>query len=154
MEEFNPLRREQFGFQRSTGTIDAAFTHNTGLAAEVADNRKIYVTMVDFNMAFDRVGIPELLQRLRNKGLPLELLRIIGSMYHNYEARVKTRKGISTKFPINAGVKLLSCLYIESFLEELDKPHLNNNSKGLRVGEKTVKAILYADDMALVTTDI
>ena len=117
--------------------------------------------MVDFSMAFDRVDILELLQRLRNKGLPLELQRIIGSVYHNCEATVKSRKGISTKIPINTGVQqrdplspLLFCLYIANFLEVLDKPHLNNNSKGLRVGEKMVKATLYADDMALVTTEI
>ena len=115
--EHNPLRPEQFGFQKNTSTIDAAFTLKTGIAAEIADQRKVFVTMVDFSTAFDSIDTTILLERLRNKGLPLKLLKIIANMYHLCQATVKTNEGYSKSLSINKGVKqgdplspLLFCL--------------------------------------------
>ena len=157
LSDFAPLRNEQFGFQANTGTVDAVFVLHSGLAADIDIGISTLVAFIDFSNAFDSVNIFTLLEVLRVRGFPPSLLKLIRNMYSNCSAVVSTAGVSSSPFAISRGVKqgdplspLLFLLYIEKFLFDIDDIAVSRGARGLRVGEKIIRALLYADDLALI----
>ena len=103
----------QYGFQTGFSVDDAIFgilrileqAHNlVGLP--------VYLLLLDWSRAYDRVHIPQMLSALARLGVPQKYIRIIKSLYSNVKFFVEDRFSRSTTENQNAGLRQgdgLSC---------------------------------------------
>ena len=90
--------------------------------------RKIYCTFVDFWKAFDRVPRAQLILRLEEMGVPMELVWGILALYGAVKGPIRTPEGVSELIHSTIGVKqgcplspTLFGLYIDEILAYIEK---------------------------------
>lgn len=153
LARYSPLRKEQFGFQPGTGTMDAAAVLHTAVAFALEKLKAVYCTFVDFTSAFDTISHSRLMEKLRARGVPEHFIGVLSSMYVGNNAAVFANGVCSEPFPVLAGVKqgdplspLLFAIFIDDLVDALEKV----GCRGLQLGYVIIRAILYADDVAIL----
>ena len=149
----------QFGFRKKRGTLEAAFVLRT-----LIDTRRnkvpLFVLFVDFRKAFDTVQRPLLWQVLRNLRLPDVFIRAVEGYYRTVHFRVELPTGLTAPIPAGVGVKqgcplspVLFGVFIESLLGEFLRGDQTPYASPT-LGAGAVPPILYADDLANVSTSV
>ena len=107
---------------------------------------------IDLEKAFDRVNWEILMDVLKQAGVEWKERRLIRNLYMNQRVRVRLGEEVTGKSELGKGVRQGCCLsptLFNIYLEEIVKQGLLNED-GVFVGDRRVKCIRFADDMALL----
>jgi hypothetical protein len=150
----------QFGFRRKRSTGQAAFLLRTLQEQHRQGGQELWVCFVDFKQAYDRVQRQLLWEKLETRGFGSEWLRAVQALYADVPMSVRTSAGLSPSFQATLGLKqgcplspTLFGLYIDDFEAEVLAAAQRGEQLDLPVlGDGVVPPLLYADDMALLST--
>ena len=94
-----------------------------------------------------------LFQKLRDRGIPGYLLRILVFWYENQTMCVRWGKLLSEPFSVSNGVRqggILSPFLFSVYMDDLST-RLNKLNIGCTIGELIINHIMFADDLVLVS---
>ena len=137
----------QFGFVPGRGTTDAIFVVRQLQEKYLAANKRLYMTFVDLEKAFDWVPRKVIWWVLRKLGVEEWIVRLVQGMYANARSRVRVGEGYSEEFEVKVGVhqgSVLSPLLFIIVLEAL--------SREFRSGIPWED--LYADDLVIIAESL
>lgn len=119
-------------------------------------NQYLYAAFLDFSKAFDLVSYDVLWDKLRDAGIPEELIRIFKFWYSHQTNQVRWRGALSDEYGLECGVRqggqtspTLFNLYINQLIVELGRTKV-----GCSVEGTIVNSISYADDMVLLSPSV
>ena len=142
----------QVGFMPHHGSELHVWTLTNAIERRRRERQDSYVLYVDLRKAYDSVDPRALLAVLRQMGLPDKLLFLLRAWSTNRTTSVSVN-GIRTEpFNVTNGVgqgDVLSPLLFNLFIESLQR-YLAIELPGVRIGELTLRALLYADDIAVL----
>ena len=159
--EGNEIRaRGQAGFRKDHRTSDQALVLRTLVEQQRYAGQALYCCFVDFQKAFDCVPRQLLWQKLQARGVTGWFLEAIKALYNDVPVCVRTAQGLSECFPSLMGTKqgcplspTLFGLYIDDLEDMLhEEGHAGQDLHLPSLGGEVVPALLYADDLALVST--
>ena len=147
----------QIGFKKESRTADHTFTLKSVVNKYVVDQKgkKLYACFVDFQKAFDSVWHKGLFRKLENMGINGNFLNLIKDIYRNTKCAVKINDKTTQLFNYSKGVlqgNPLSPILFNLFINELFKAVKNDNSMVTLNGEDYFNALMYADDLILLST--
>lgn len=115
---------------------------------------QLHTAFLDIKAAYDSVDRRILWRRCRNRGLPIDAVEFLKELFDHNSGQVVVGGKRSEAFHIESGVLqgsvLSPCLY-SIFLDDLAY-ELNNLNK-VQVGNALINCTMYADDIALFSTD-
>ena len=132
------------------GTIEAITALKTVCSSKLDLGQALFIGFIDFEKAFDRVHHKKLLEILEKKQIGSKCLRVIRNLYATQTAH--TRQDSATTISITRGVRqgcILSPTVYNIYAEEAFKDFGKN--KGIKIGERTMNRIMYADDIAILS---
>jgi hypothetical protein len=145
----------QSGFRTKRGTLDATFTLNHIIDKHVSTS-PVYVAFIDFKKAYDWVDRQLLWQCLESLGMHGECLSTLKCMYDKVQLQVRLNGALGSAFDSETGVKQgdpLSPLLFGLFIDKIESfLHDKYPTVGVLLLNKIVQVLLYADDLALMTT--
>jgi len=143
----------QFGFKKQSGCCHALFTFKQVSKYFIKKGGKVYCAFLDASKAFDKVLHNGLFVKLAKRDVSARLIRILQNWYGKLCASVQWNGFIGDVFRIECGVRqggilspLLFCVYIDDLVKEL-----RLSGYGTYLGSMFVGAILYADDVCLMS---
>ena len=156
------LSEWQAGFRRNRGCRDNILTLRSIYDEMLEEGRKLYVSFIDYSAAFDSVSHKFIDKALKAAGASPKSRALFRAIYEAASAttRVQGTDGaevLSESFPINRGVvqgDITSPLYFILALELILRTHDTNRHKGIKFGNVMVDTLGYADDAALLDTDV
>ena len=159
------IHSHQFGFQSKLSVDNAVFSILR--AVEFAHNLKnfpIFVLLLDWCKAFDKVNIVRMLRALARLGVPNHMIEVISSLYRDPEFYVQDRFGRSTTAKQRGGLRqgapmsgFLFIAMLTVIMHDAEKDWTKVAEEKDYIARDTVKNILgrdfalYADDTNLVT---
>jgi hypothetical protein len=150
------LRKEQAGFRRGKGTVDQIFILRNILEQANEWNATLYVNFVDFEKAFDSIHRDSLWAIMRQYGIPQKLIRIVRTLYEDFQCSVIDENETTEWFPVRTGVKQGCCMSGFLFLLVIDwvmRRTVEGERTGLRWNLTTMLEDLdFADDIALLSS--
>ena len=132
------------------------------MSTYLAQKKKLFVTFIDYEKAFDKVDHGLLWQKLGQAKITGKILRVIQSLYQKIKARVRVKGELTDVFNCNIGVRQgdnLSPLLFIFFLNDFNNL-IRTESEGIcpnaeRSEELTtflkMYSLLYADDTLLLS---
>ena len=132
------------------------------MSTYLAQKKKLFVTFIDYEKAFDKVDHGLLWQKLGQAKIPRKVLRVIQSLYQKTKARVRVNGELTDVFNCNIGVRHgdnLSPLLFIIFLNDFNNL-IRTDSEGICLnGERSEElttflkmySLLYADDTLLLS---
>ena len=154
--KFITTSRYQFGFKKKSSTSHALFCLKETITYYTERGSNVYCSFLDASKAFDRVVHSGLFTKLLKRQVPFVFLDIIIYWYSALQCRVRWGNCHSAWFDIGAGVRQggvlspdLYCLYIDDLIVLLSGLHV-----GCYIRDVFMAALLYADDMALVSPSL
>jgi hypothetical protein len=151
-EQNKILVEEQGGFRPHRGCPDQLFS-----LVELLKNRGekgTFCCFIDVKKAFDRVFRAE---RIADEGVKGKMWRVLRSIYETVESCVRINGNLTDWFPVDTGVRqgcvlspLLYALFINGLVKEINALNLGIE---IEEGGKQVSALLYADDIVLMSDD-
>ncbi|XP_052261550.1 uncharacterized protein LOC127865671 [Dreissena polymorpha] len=150
------LRQEQAGFRKGKSCIDHIFVPRQILEQSHEWNGSLYLVFVNFEKAFDSLHRDSLWKILRHYGIPQKLVKVIRSLYENFECRVIHNNQLTEPFKVETGVKqgcILSPLRFSMAIDWI----MRRTTEGRRQGKQwTLTSLLddldYADDIGLLAS--
>ena len=150
VEDNQILPDTQNGFRKKRSTIDSIFILNHCVQSALKNGNHLYTCFVDFKAAFDTVNRCKLFRRMRNLNFPEYLVTAIEDIYK------KTTYTIgNTNFCTDMGLRQgcpISPLLFAIYISDIDKVLNNWQSGGVRIGDKKLHCLAYADDIVLMAT--
>ena len=148
------MQDEQQGFRTGRSCVDAIFVIRQLKEKAIEFNRPAYTCFVDFEKAFDRVRLEDVINTLHNRSIPLEIIKTVEDMYSNnyFEVRVGNR----TLGPIQAesGIRQgdsLSPLLFNVIMDEIVKKV--KPMRGYRMDGGEVNILCFANDALLIASN-
>lgn len=150
MDENQPP--EQAGFRTQYSTIDHLHTINQVIEKALEYNQNLYIALIDYSKAFDTVEHNKVLESLRTIGINQKYIRLLGIIYTNSKATVKTeiegetfeiKRGVKQGDPISP--KLFTCVLEQVFR----KTGWNRKGYGISINGRRLTNLRFADDIAL-----
>lgn len=143
---------EQNGFRRGRGGIDNLYILKEVIERSAKLGKKLYLTFLDLERAYDTVNRGKLMTLLKHIGVEERVIEVLKSMYENNRVQF-TLGNISTKWiENNTGVRqgcVISPTLFNIYLEELIW-RIRKADIGVRIGEKKLGCLAYADDVVLM----
>ncbi len=146
----------QFGYKKATGCSNAIFLLRRVIQHFNDKSSNVYIASLDASKAFDRVNHYKLFSKLIKQGFPKQFISIIVNWYSRLNIRVKWVNSLSTTLHVLSGVRqggvlsgLLFNLYVNDILTTLREKDL-----GCHLGNMFVGAIMYADDLILLSASV
>ena len=152
LKQKNLINAEQAGFQEDRSTLENLFVLDQCFEKANKLKQPIYVAFLDISKAFDKAWRNGLLRKLANNGVTGKLLRLIGEFYTETKSMARLQEGISREFETTAGVmqgSMLSPTLFNLLLNEIVETM--NDCNGFKIEGITVKMLLYADDIVLIS---
>jgi len=156
-ENNNIVSDAQFGFKKSSSTVDAIFVLNAVIQKILTEKGRLYCAFVDLKKAFDSVYLNGLWLKLFRMGVNAKMLRIIRDMYNKVKSCVKGCNSFSEFFDCAIGLKqgeVISPILFSLFLEDLELFMSDNCECGLTIDDMTFILLLFADDMVILGNSI
>ena len=152
ISDFLLTNENQFGFKKRLGTDSCIY-----VLKEVVDryrclNGTVFMCFLDASKAFDRVNHLKLFMKLKKRGVPLFIVRILSYWYSNQTMCVRWGGTISDKFCVSNGVRqgsVLSPFLFNVYMDGLSCS-LNTYPTGCYIGDSLVNHLMYADDLVLI----
>ena len=114
--------------------------------------KKTLITcFIDFKKAFDSVWRDALMLKLINYGIGGNFFLTVEDMYRNGYALIKTKGLLSEAVPSEVGVRqgdILSPNLFNLFINDLPEC-LSDSADCPQLGNRSVKCLLYADDLVI-----
>ena len=101
----NTNGEQQAGFRKDYSTVDHIFTLLAIVQKQLSLNRKLYVTFIDFQKAFDSISRKLLWPTLQKQGIHGKLFRCVKSIYDVVKARVRDGASLTESIHCLRGVK-------------------------------------------------
>src|ERR1700733_8676094 len=152
-EADNCLGEDQFGFRRGRGTRNAVASLRVLAERSIQHDQDIYICFVDYEKAFDRVDWRKLMGALRRIGVDWRDRRLIRNLYLGQKMRIRIEGELSEPGKIGRGVRQgcpLSPILFNIYIEEIVREALEEVNEGIKVGERQIKALIFADDQAML----
>ena len=162
----------QCGFRKNRGTVDMIFASKQVQEKCREQNKDLYILFVDLTKAFDTISRPGLWNILPRIGIPPKMVRMIRSFHDGMKARL-VNGDESNEFPVTNGVKqgcvlaptlfsfIFSMMLLSAFKESDPGIEITYRTDGgiyktqrlksiTKISKALVRALLYADDCAIV----
>jgi len=144
------LVEEQAGFRKNRSTTDQIF-----ILTEIVKNRRpkpTFCAFIDIAKAYDKVWRNGLWYKLWQYGIRGKMWRILKNIYEKVESSILLGENRTDWFSIEVGLRqgcVLSCILFILFINDLAKV-IKSLKKGVKVGNKLVSILLFADDIVLI----
>ena len=136
------IGKQQYGFIRGRGTVDAIFIVRQLQEKRLEGNQKLYCAFVDLEKAYDRIPREVVFWCLRKRKIPEKLVRLVEMMYRRTRTKVLTAVGETETFEISVGLHQGSALSPFLFVMVMDVL-----SEEIR--DEELWELLYADDLVI-----
>ena len=142
-----PLHSSQAGFRKGFSTLTHSVVSNDlfKVHGPLASKDRIFI---DLKQAYDRVITPILLYKLSQKGLPKQLILLVGSLFSVCSSTISINGVRSSPFPRLKGLfqgSLLSPLLFNVYIDDLANELAS-------FSQLAPAALLFADDIQLLPT--
>ena len=117
--------------------------------------REYNLVFIDLAKVFDTVSDKSIEKGLTRKGVPVQVIETIMSMYEHSTTNITVGGKTTRAIKINAGVKQgcpLSPLFFNLIIDELIVK-LKKLDVGITLGKQKVCVLAFADDLVLITED-
>ena len=161
------LRTNQNGFRPGRSTTAQILALRRIIEGVKSNNLECVILFIDFKKAFDSIHRGKMMKILSAYGIPKELVNAIGRLYDDTRARVLSPDGETDYFKILAGVLQGDTLAPYLFVIMIDyimRKTIDGDGERLgfqlsrrrsrRVGPIYITDLDFADDLALLTTEI
>ena len=142
----------QFGFGSNHSTSQCTFVLKEIVQYYTNNDSNAYCMLLDASKAFDHVHYIKLFKLLIERGICPVIARFLLNLYTNQKLCIKWGTIVSPTFSVSNGVKqegmlspILFCVYMDELLYRLKL-----SGFGCHVGNISIPAIGYADDVALL----
>lgn len=153
-EEKGIIADEQAAFRQHRGVRDHLFVLSEIIRVRMEKKKPTYACFVDLRKAFDRVDRNELFARLWEVGIRGHMLYVLLHMYNEVESCVSINGQLTERFQYECGVRqgcMLSPTLFAIFMDGVVR-HIDGqcSKDGIKVGNRYVRILLYADDIVLL----
>ncbi len=149
----------QFGFRRSSGTLDAVFVF-WKLVSHFVNQKKgiLFAALIDFRSAFPSVDRGLLFQRLADLGLSRKFGCALHSLFESNTFQLRLGNGVTRTFPVTTGLKegsVLSPLLFSIFVADLEAAvlgplaHKNFLHDDCYFQGVLTNGLMFADDLVI-----
>lgn len=162
-ESSNVLPDFQFGFRKGHSSTSAALLLQQTVKSALNRKEKVFSCFVDFRKAFDLVDRSKLYSKLIRIGLPYSFCHLLNSILSGLTLSVRSNGSTSSSFTTNNGLPqgdplspLLFSIFIHDlpdFLSTPPQPLRPMHGIPLIPGSSSLKYILYADDLVLLSSN-
>ena len=144
----------QAGFRKGRGTRDQIANICWIIKKPREFQKNIYFCFIDYAKAFDSVDHNKLWKFLKEMGIPDHLTCLLGNLYADQEATVRTGHGTTDWFQIRKRVRqgciLSPCLF--NFYTEyiMRNAGLDEAQAGIKIARRNINNLRYADNTTLM----
>lgn len=155
VEEKGLLLDSQSGFRKRKSTLDNIFVlnHIIQKVGEKDKGERIFAFFADLKSAFDKIDRQILWKTLKDMKIDEGTRRRLEKIYEETEVTVRTGQGLTEGFWTEKGVRqgcVLSPLLFNLYIAELDSVLEKRGIGGVKIGEKRIWNLAYADDIVLL----
>ena len=152
MDDHLTTSDNQFGFKSKHSTDLCIFTLKNVIDYYKNQNSPVFTCFLDASKAFDRVNHWTLFKKLKDRNVPLIIIRILLFWYREQNVSIKWGRKMSECFTVNNGVRQGSLLSPKLFAIYVDKLSalLNNSNLGCTIDNVSFNHLFYADDLCLL----
>ena len=143
----------QFGFKKKTGTDMCLYVLKEMTSSYKRANSSTFMCFLDASKAFDKVNHRKLFNKLKQRKVPMVIIRILSFWYSNQTMRIRWDGILSKPFQVTNGVRqggIISAFLFNVYMDDLSKK-LNSYNIGCFVGNSLINHLLYADDLLLIS---
>ena len=156
LERFLKIDSHQFGYRRDTGCLNAVTVLKETVLKYNKEGSNVHCAMVDLSKAYDCVNIDKLVGRLRNTGMPGNVVDIISYMGKNTFVRTLFNGIRGSDWQVGNGTRqggVMSGLLFNFYLNELMK-EICALPQGCKLAGTVMNIICYADDILLLAPSV
>jgi hypothetical protein len=146
----------QLGFKKGLGCNHAIYIVREMVNYFTTRNSTVNLCALDLSKAFDRVNLFSLFTKLIDKHIPCNIIKLLFGWFSQSTAIVKWNLCLSSVVKINSGVRqggvlspFLFAVFVDDVLVKLRKSSLGCRLKGI-----LINAIMYADDILLMSISL
>ena len=153
LSSFITTTDNQYGFKAKHGTDLCIYALKEVIEKYKSQNSTVLVGLVDASRAFDRVNHQKLFLKLKERGVPDSIIRILAYWYANQSMQVRWGNAVSAPLSVSNGVRqggLLSPALFNLYMNDLSV-QLNNCKTGCKIGNTVINHLMYADDLAVLS---
>ena len=143
----------QFGFKPKHSTDQCIYALKEAVETYRSQGSTMIVGFIDASRAFDLIHHHKLFNKLRLRGVPNCLIRILVYWYANQQMQVKWGSTLSTPFRVGNGVRqggILSPALFNLYMDGLSK-ELGECRTGCMMGDTLINHFMYADDLSIIS---
>ena len=156
------LGLEQASFRKNTGCVNYVFIISSIMSTYLAQKKKLFVTLIDYEKAFDKVDHGLLWQKQGQAKITGKVSRVVQSLYQKTKARVRVNGELTDVFDCNKGVRQgdnSSPLRFISFVNDFNNL-IRTEFEGICLNAERSEefttflkmySLLYADDTLLLS---
>ena len=149
------LGEGQNGFRKDRGGTDSAFTLNSVLWKAYAKRKKIHLSFIDLQKAYDSVCRETLWKKLSKLGFGGQFLESLKSLYKGDYVTCEANGVTTSPVYLGRGLRqgcslspILFCLYVVDMSRDLIASNL-----GFKMYKVCISCLFFADDILLVAKD-
>ena len=153
LSEYIYTTDNQFGFKAKHSTDLCIYALKEAVETYRRKNSSMLIGFIDASKAFDRVNHHKLFTKLKQRGVPNCIIRILAYWYAEQSMQVRWGNALSTPFTVGNGVRqggLLSPAFFNLYMDDLSV-QLNKCRTGCMIGNTLVNHFMYADDLAIIS---
>lgn len=146
----------QFGFKKGLGCSNAIFLLHDSIDYFLANGSSVFTASLDIKKAFDRVNHFSLFTSLIKSHIPKWIVLLFANWYSKLVVCVRWKNTLSSCFSVHSGVRQGSAispalfnLFVNEFIV-----NLKNCSAGCAINGHFVGAIMYADDLIILSPTV
>lgn len=144
LESKNLISSNQVAFKANKGCEDALLHLDFYITKALSSRNHVTILSLDFEKAFDRIGIHQILNKITSWGIGPKIFNYIKSFLTNRKICVKTNNCFSNYYPLHNGIPQGSPLSVVLFLIAFDEVS-NIISKHPQLDH-----CIYADDVYIL----